>query len=100
MDASSLILDAEPTENPAQWMERILCTRCKIPKLHPFQLELSLLVDKKNHVFLVIATGMGKTVVLMAGPIAASARGEKGIVLFIVPTKALVEQRRRFEAKL
>ncbi|KAJ7637933.1 P-loop containing nucleoside triphosphate hydrolase protein [Mycena polygramma] len=92
MDASSLILDAKPTENPAQWMERVLCTRCKIPKLHPFQLELSLLVDKKKHIFLVIATGMGKTVVLMAGPIAASARGEKGIALFIVPTKALVEQ--------
>lgn len=40
----------------------------------------------------VIATGMEKTVVLMAGAIAASAPGEKRIVLFLVPAKVLVEQ--------
>ncbi|KAK7002047.1 hypothetical protein R3P38DRAFT_2557363, partial [Favolaschia claudopus] len=45
-----------------------------------------------KNVFCVIATGMGKTVVLMAGAMAASARSEKGIALLIVPTKVLVEQ--------
>ncbi|KAJ6553781.1 hypothetical protein DFH09DRAFT_1085532 [Mycena vulgaris] len=43
-------------------------------------------------VFCVIATGMGKTVVLQSEAIAAQARGEKGIALMIVPTKVLVEQ--------
>ncbi|KAJ6479384.1 hypothetical protein DFH09DRAFT_807850, partial [Mycena vulgaris] len=43
-------------------------------------------------VFCVNATGMGKTVILQAGPIAADARGESGIGLIIVPTKVLVEQ--------
>ncbi|KAJ7307865.1 P-loop containing nucleoside triphosphate hydrolase protein, partial [Mycena albidolilacea] len=75
-----------------QWMERVLCTRCKVAKLWPYQLELSLDIDNGKHVFCVIATGMGKTLVLMAGAIAASARGERGIALFIVPTKTLVEQ--------
>ncbi|KAJ7451710.1 P-loop containing nucleoside triphosphate hydrolase protein [Mycena galericulata] len=49
-------------------------------------------VNAGKDVFCVIATGMGKTVVLQAGAIAARARGEKGIALMIVPTKVLVEQ--------
>jgi ERCC4-related helicase len=95
MDPSTLTQNAPQTETPAQWMERVLCTRCKVAKLWPYQLELSLDIDNGKHVFCVIATGMGKTLVLMAGAIAASARGERGIALFIVPTKTLVEQQVR-----
>ncbi|KAK7006571.1 hypothetical protein R3P38DRAFT_3366767 [Favolaschia claudopus] len=64
---------------------------------HPttaFQLELAVEINKKNHVLCVIATGMGKTVVLMAGALMANARGEKGVALLIVPTKVLVERTR------
>jgi ERCC4-related helicase len=52
-------------------------------------------INQKKDVFCVVATGMGKTVILQAGPIAADARGETGIGLIIVPTKVLVEQQVR-----
>ncbi|KAJ7198688.1 hypothetical protein C8J57DRAFT_953089, partial [Mycena rebaudengoi] len=45
-----------------------------------------------SDVFVVIATAMGKTVVLQAGAILVDARGEKGVAFLIVPTKVLVEQ--------
>ncbi|KAK7013410.1 P-loop containing nucleoside triphosphate hydrolase, partial [Favolaschia claudopus] len=92
MNSSTTLQVVSQPETPAQWMERVLSATCKLTRLRPFQLELALEIDKKNHVFCVVATGMGKTVVLMAGAMAASARSEKGIALLIVPTKALVEQ--------
>ncbi|KAJ7903734.1 hypothetical protein B0H14DRAFT_2294157, partial [Mycena olivaceomarginata] len=42
--------------------------------------------------FLVIATGLGKSTVLFAPLIAAQARQERGIASMIVPTKVLAEQ--------
>ncbi|KAJ7841023.1 hypothetical protein B0H13DRAFT_1462312, partial [Mycena leptocephala] len=42
--------------------------------------------------FLVIATGFGKSIVLFAPLIAAQARQERGVASMIVPTKVLVEQ--------
>ncbi|KAK7027150.1 P-loop containing nucleoside triphosphate hydrolase protein [Favolaschia claudopus] len=92
MDSSPPIQVVSQPETPAQWMERVLSARCKLTRLRPFQLDLALEIDNKKNVFCVIATGMGKTVVLMAGAMAASARSEKGIALLIVPTKVLVEQ--------
>ncbi|KAK7063962.1 P-loop containing nucleoside triphosphate hydrolase protein [Favolaschia claudopus] len=92
MNSSTTLQVVSQPETSAQWMERILSATCKLTRLRPFQLELALEIDKKNHVFCVVATGMGKTVVLMAGAMAASARSEKGIALLIVPTKVLVEQ--------
>ncbi|KAK6966464.1 P-loop containing nucleoside triphosphate hydrolase protein, partial [Favolaschia claudopus] len=58
----------------------------------PHQLELAMHVNAGEDVFCVAGTNMGKTLVLQSGPIAAQARGEKGIALMIVPTKVLVEQ--------
>jgi superfamily II DNA or RNA helicase len=49
-------------------------------------------VNEGKDVFCVVATGMGKTVILQAGALAAHARGENAIALIIVPTKVLVEQ--------
>ncbi|KAJ7183812.1 P-loop containing nucleoside triphosphate hydrolase protein [Mycena filopes] len=79
-------------ETHSEWLDNVLRARCAVAKLRPYQLELGLEIEKGNDVFCVSATGTGKTVVLMAGAIAADARGEKGIALFIVPTKILVEQ--------
>ncbi|KAJ7689946.1 P-loop containing nucleoside triphosphate hydrolase protein, partial [Mycena rosella] len=73
-------------------LDEVLRSTCKVTKLWPFQLELSIDVNDGIDVFCVIATGMGKTVILQSGAIAAHARGEKGIALIIVPTKVLVEQ--------
>ncbi|KAK6995702.1 P-loop containing nucleoside triphosphate hydrolase protein, partial [Favolaschia claudopus] len=92
MESHSLAQTTSYPQNSVQWMEHILCTSCKLTQLRPFQLELAVEINKKNHVFCVIATGMGKTVVLMAGALMANARGEKGVALLIVPTKVLVEQ--------
>ncbi|KAJ7085342.1 P-loop containing nucleoside triphosphate hydrolase protein [Mycena crocata] len=74
------------------WVEAILTHRCQVAKLWPHQLELSVHINNKKDVFGVMATGMGKTLILQAGAITADARGEKGIMLGIVPTKVLVEQ--------
>ncbi|KAJ7314641.1 hypothetical protein DFH08DRAFT_821302 [Mycena albidolilacea] len=73
-------------------LPHVLRVRCAVAKLRPYQLELGLKIDNKQDVVCVNATGTGKTVVLMAGAIAADARREKGITLLIVPTKILVEQ--------
>ncbi|KAJ7195397.1 P-loop containing nucleoside triphosphate hydrolase protein [Mycena rebaudengoi] len=79
-------------EDYAGWVDDILSLRCQVAKLWPYQLELSKAIDGGSDVFVVIATGMGKTVVLQAGAILADARGEKGVAFLIVPTKVLVEQ--------
>ncbi|KAJ6575863.1 hypothetical protein B0H10DRAFT_1963718 [Mycena sp. CBHHK59/15] len=78
--------------NSREWMDHTLCASCSLAKLWPFQLELSMDVNGGRDIFVVIATGMGKTVVLQSGAIAAQAWGEKGVALLIVPTKALVKQ--------
>ncbi|KAJ7861781.1 hypothetical protein B0H14DRAFT_3445032 [Mycena olivaceomarginata] len=91
-DAFDALSDPPPTINSREWMDSVLRTRCKISKLWPHQLDLAMENNQKNDVLCVVATGMGKTVILQAGPIAADARGETGIGLIIVPTKVLVEQ--------
>ncbi|KAJ6481318.1 P-loop containing nucleoside triphosphate hydrolase protein [Mycena vitilis] len=78
--------------NSREWMDELLRTRCKVATLHPHQLELAMHINRGKEVFCVSGTGTGKTVIFQAGPIAAQARGEKGIALMIVPTKVLVEQ--------
>ncbi|KAJ7104733.1 P-loop containing nucleoside triphosphate hydrolase protein [Mycena epipterygia] len=49
-------------------------------------------LNEGRDLFLVIATGLGKSIVLFAPLIAAQARRERGIAFMIVPTKVLAEQ--------
>ncbi|KAK7021543.1 hypothetical protein R3P38DRAFT_2533465 [Favolaschia claudopus] len=78
--------------NSREWMEELLRTRAQVREVYPHQLEMSMHINAGEDVFCVAGTSMGKTLVLQSGPIAAQARGEKGIALMIVPTKILVEQ--------
>ncbi|KAF8193517.1 P-loop containing nucleoside triphosphate hydrolase protein [Mycena galopus ATCC 62051] len=91
-NAFDALSDPLPAVDSREWMDALLRSRCKISKLWPHQLELAMQINQNKDVFCVVATGMGKTVVLQAGPIAADARGETAIGLIIVPTKVLVEQ--------
>ncbi|KAK7059355.1 P-loop containing nucleoside triphosphate hydrolase protein [Favolaschia claudopus] len=78
--------------NSREWMEELLRTRAQVREVYPHQLELAMHINAGEDVFCVAGTSMGKTLALQSGPIAAQARGEKGIALMIVPTKVLVEQ--------
>ncbi|KAJ7790798.1 P-loop containing nucleoside triphosphate hydrolase protein [Mycena olivaceomarginata] len=93
-DAFDALSNPPLTIDSRERMDSVLRTRCKISKLAlwPHQLDLAMEINKKKDFLCVVATGMGKTVILQAGPIAADARGETGIGLIIVPTKVLVEQ--------
>lgn len=83
--------DPPEIDSPA-WLDRLLREKCNVLALRDFQLRHAVdIVDGKD-VFLVIAPGLGKSLVLLSGLIAAQARGEKGIAFLIVPTKALAQQ--------
>ncbi|TFK39191.1 P-loop containing nucleoside triphosphate hydrolase protein [Crucibulum laeve] len=81
-----------PAVNSRKWMDNLLCDKNRVTSLRPHQLEHAMDLNEGRDVFLVIATGMGKTAVLHAPLQAAQARNEKGIGLLVVPTKVLVEQ--------
>ncbi|KAJ6470768.1 hypothetical protein C8R47DRAFT_751280 [Mycena vitilis] len=74
-------LDASrPSTHPVdsrEWLDAVLCSRCKVSKLWPYQLDLGMEINQGMDVYLTNATGMGKTVLLQAGAIAADARGGK-----------------------
>ncbi|KAK7058204.1 P-loop containing nucleoside triphosphate hydrolase protein, partial [Favolaschia claudopus] len=78
--------------NSREWIEELLRIRAKVREVYPHQLELAMHINAGKDVVCVAGTSKGKTLVLQSGPIAAQARGEKGIALMIVPTKVLVEQ--------
>lgn len=75
-----------------QWMNQLLCEKNRLQNLRPFQLDHALDLFEGRDLFLVIATGMGKTTVLHAPLQAAQALGKIGIAFLIVPTKVLAEQ--------
>jgi ATP-dependent helicase YprA (DUF1998 family) len=69
--------------------------RCAVtlPKLYPHQLDHGKDLNEGRNLFLVIAPGLGKSIVLFTPLIAAQARGERGIAFMIaMPTKVLAEQ--------
>ncbi|KAJ6572245.1 hypothetical protein B0H19DRAFT_1348338 [Mycena capillaripes] len=94
MDASEG--PAEPyTDHPVNsraWLENLLRQKCGVPSLYPLQLNHGKDLNDGHDVFLVIAPGLGKSIVLFAPLIAAQARGERGIAFMVVPTKVLAEQ--------
>jgi ERCC4-related helicase len=89
---SDTVQSTAPEVNSKEWLDRLLCEKCHVPSLRPHQLLHAMDLVKKDDLFLVIATGQGKTLVLHAPLIAAQAWGEDVIGLLIAPTKVLVEQ--------
>ncbi|KAJ7085300.1 hypothetical protein C8R44DRAFT_721701 [Mycena epipterygia] len=81
-----------PPGNSREWLDALLRQKCGIPSLYPHQLEHGIDLNEGRDLFLVIATGLGKSIVLFAPLIAAQARRERGIAFIIVPTKVLAEQ--------
>lgn len=77
--------------SPAQ-LEILLRDKCHIPTLHDFQVQQGYDLVCGKDVFLVVAPGMGKTVVMAAPLLAAQAAGEQGIALVVMPSKILTEQ--------
>ncbi|KAL1724806.1 P-loop containing nucleoside triphosphate hydrolase protein [Schizophyllum commune] len=76
----------------AQWVEKTLSKYFTLASVRDFQLERARQVIQGQDLLLIIATGSGKTVVLLAGAAAACELGENAICVYIAPTKALVEQ--------
>ncbi|KAL1761858.1 P-loop containing nucleoside triphosphate hydrolase protein [Schizophyllum commune] len=73
-------------------LEAILLNTFKVPSLRPYQLLHSRQIAGGDNLFLIIATGKGKTLVLLSALVAAHARGENAVGVYIAPTKALVMQ--------
>jgi superfamily II DNA/RNA helicase len=65
--------------NSRPWMENLLLEKCNLSTIRPFQLEPAMNLNAGKDLFLVIATGMGKTTALHTPLLAAQACCEKGI---------------------
>jgi hypothetical protein len=74
------------------WFRSVIQSAVRLPELREFQVKNGLQVNKGIDVFLASRTGSGKSVFMFSGLIAAQARSESGIGLYIVPTKALAIQ--------
>ncbi|KAK0471236.1 P-loop containing nucleoside triphosphate hydrolase protein [Armillaria novae-zelandiae] len=81
-----------PSVNSPEWLEQILKEKCHVPSLREFQLKHAIQLNDGRDLFLVVATGQGKTLVMYSPVIASQAQAETGIAISIVPTKALAEQ--------
>ncbi|KAJ7854440.1 P-loop containing nucleoside triphosphate hydrolase protein [Mycena olivaceomarginata] len=96
VDAVTTRPESQPyTDHPINsraWLESLLRQKCGVPSLYPHQLDHGRDLNDGHDVFLVIAPGLGKSIVLFAPLIAAQARGERGLAFMIVPTKVLAEQ--------
>lgn len=92
MDNSSTDPPQPPTVNSREWLENLLREKNGVEFVRSHQLDHGMDLVEGRDLFLVIATGMGKTAVLHAPLQAAQARKEKGIAFLIVPTKVLAEQ--------
>ncbi|KAH9853929.1 hypothetical protein C2E23DRAFT_821071 [Lenzites betulinus] len=73
-------------------LEVLLSEKCAITTLHDFQVKHGFDLVCGKDVFLVVAPGMGKTLVMAAPLLAAQAAGEQGIGVVVVPSKILTEQ--------
>jgi len=60
-------------------MENLLLEKCNLSTIRPFQLEPAMNLNAGKDLFLVIATGMGKTTALHMPLLAAQACCKKGI---------------------
>ena len=89
MTPKSPLFDVEFSDDE---LESVLLRTFEKPSLHPHQLIHSRQITEGNNVFLIIATGKGKTLVLLSALVAAQARGKNAVGIYIAPTKALVLQ--------
>jgi superfamily II DNA helicase RecQ len=73
-------LSPDPSVNSRAWLNDLLRQKCGVPsELYPHQLDHGKDLNDGHDLFLVIATGLGKSIVLFAPLIAAQARQERGI---------------------
>ncbi len=72
---------------------------CSIPAARDFQITHGLDLVLRKDLFLVVAPGMGKTVVMAAPFLVAKERKEQGIALVVVPSKILTEQQVRSQMR-
>ena len=87
--SSEVTLDVDSRE----WLQKTLCSASGNNSLRDFQEYLGYeIAVRSRDVFLSVATGRGKSLVLFSGLIASKARGEDAVGIVIVPTKALAEQ--------
>ncbi|KAJ6614662.1 hypothetical protein B0H10DRAFT_2044250, partial [Mycena sp. CBHHK59/15] len=78
--------------NSSAWLDALLWEKCRVPSLYPHQLAHSKDLNDGRDMVLVLATGLGKTLILHAPLIAAQEGQEWGIAFLIVPAKVLAEQ--------
>ncbi|KAF9013009.1 P-loop containing nucleoside triphosphate hydrolase protein [Hymenopellis radicata] len=81
-----------PKINSQEWLTALLCDKCSVPSLRAPQKKHCYDLIQGKDLFLTMATGNGKTIVLLSPLIAAKARRETGIGILVVPTKTLAEQ--------
>ncbi|PCH37256.1 nucleoside triphosphate hydrolase protein, partial [Wolfiporia cocos MD-104 SS10] len=74
------------------WLSALLQRKCQISRPREFQVRHGMDLINGKDLFLVIAPGQGKTIVMFAPLLAAQARAEAGIAFIIVPTKLLTLQ--------
>ncbi|KAI0357410.1 P-loop containing nucleoside triphosphate hydrolase protein [Trametes cingulata] len=84
-----------PATITANELESLIQEKCCISTVRPFQISCSLNLIKGEDLFLVVAPGMGKTVVMSAPLLVAQRNGENGIAIVVVPSKILTEQQAR-----
>ncbi len=73
-------------------LKSLIIQKCGITSPRDFQIKHGLDLVRGKDLFLVVAPGMGKTVVMAAPLLAAQAAGTQGIALVVVPSKILTEQ--------
>lgn len=75
-----------------QELEKFIALECNVTTVRPFQLDGAMNIIEGRDLFLVIAPGSGKTLVLLTPLLWAQNRMESGIAIIVVPSKYLTEQ--------
>ncbi|KAL6302971.1 hypothetical protein BKA93DRAFT_735885 [Sparassis latifolia] len=78
--------------NLQKWLATLVQEKCGLSHVWPWQLDHALNLIASNVLFLVIAPGSSKTLVICAPLLAAQSHGCSEIALLVVPTKILTKQ--------
>ena len=85
---------SSPPEYPVDsedWVRALLQDKCKIDRLHDFQVDRAMDLIAGNDLFMV-SPNAGKTIILFAPLLAAQAKNESGIAFIVVPTPLAAER--------